>query len=285
MIKKILILVCFIFCSTLFAQNKYPFGILNYSTINPAAVGINNSSIGVYYGTPFSGIVGAPKYQLINFQKNYGDKTGIGLLFDSYTSGPSSFLNVNFSYSHYMKLNAKLSLSLGLSAGIKLFSIDESSFILNDQSDNAISGNLRKEQFSNANTGLVLMNKNWQFGVSVNNLINSELFSTTTDKNELNKPNTISYFNYRFKLENFDINPSALVNLDLAHFSYLMDFNVLIDYRGIQMGTSLRNMERITIISGIKKNSLHLNYAYSFPSSSINNLLSGGQHLIVNFYF
>ena len=54
---------------------------------------------------------------------------------------------------------------------------------------------------------------------------------------------------------------------------------------GIQMGTSLRNMERITIISGIKKNSLHLNYAYSFPSSSINNLLSGGQHLIVNFYF
>ena len=283
--KNSIILVVLLFCSSLFAQNKYPFGIFNYSTVNPAAVGIKKSSIGVYYGTPFSGIADAPKYQFLNIQKSLNDQTGLGVLFDSYTAGPSSILNINFSYSHVLKLNETLNLSLGLSAGFKMFTLDENQFIVNDPTDNAISGNLRKERFSNANTGLVLFREQWHWGLSVNNLINSELFSTVANQSEINRPSIISFFDYKLKINDFELHPSTLINVDLSHLTYLMDVNLMTDYRGVQLGTSFRNFKRITLISGIKRNNLHLNYAYSFPSNDVSNMLGGGHHVIINFYF
>ena len=44
--------------------------VLNYSILNPAASGLEKTTISLFYGTPFSGVIGSPKVKFFIIKKN-----------------------------------------------------------------------------------------------------------------------------------------------------------------------------------------------------------------------
>ena len=258
--------------------------VLNYSILNPAASGLEKTTISLFYGTPFSGVIGSPKSQILHYQKKYNEVTGAALSIKNYSAGPSSSTDFLLSYSHILKINNDLRIALGLNGGFKTFTFNEFNFILDNQLDYAVSGKTRKEILSSANTGIVLIDNYWKFGLSAHNLINTNLYSRGVSNDSILYTTFSAYFDYKIQKDDFLFVPSIIIENDNTDLD--IDLNLMTTYKGIvQLGASLQELKSISFSTGIKRGNLQFNYAYSFPSTEVHSIVTGGHNLFIQLEF
>ena len=257
--------------------------VLNYSILNPCCIRPRKTTISLFYGTPFSGVIGSPKSQILHYQKNI-TKLLAAFSIKNYSAGPSSSTDFLLSYSHILKINNDLRIALGLNGGFKTFTFNEFNFILDNQLDYAVSGKTRKEILSSANTGIVLIDNYWKFGLSAHNLINTNIYSRGVSNDSILYTTFSAYFDYKIQKDDFLFVPSIIIENDNTDLD--IDLNLMTIYKGIvQLGASLPRAKSISFSTGIKRGNLQFNYAYSFPSTEVHSIVTGGHNLFIQLEF
>ena len=93
-----------------------------------------------------------------------------------------------------------------------------------------------------------------------------------------------AYFDYKIQKDDFLFVPSIIIENDNTDLD--IDLNLMTIYKGIvQLGASLQELKSISFSTGIKRGNLQFNYAYSFPSTEVHSIVTGGHNLFIQLEF
>ena len=297
--------------SSIFAQQESQFAnyIHNPYIFNPAAAGMMDLiQVDLGYRNQFTGIDGNPSTVYLTGHTQIGSKNeGIGEFnlnkenlfqtpdrtigklkhviggkFSKDGIGPFQKTSLYGSYAVHMPLIKSLNIGVGLSAGWSNFQIDQNKVILHDDNDNIynqFSSNLSKQNNLDIQTGLVLYNDKFFFGLSgtqlLNNTVNIEQIETT---NTLNR--------HLFLLSSYSLGISE--KLDLEPFVLIkaaqksptsFDLGIRIKYnKAIWGGIQYRKGNAFAVSAGMNvlKN-FNVSYAFEYGTKSIR-IGSAGSH-------
>ncbi|UAY52644.1 PorP/SprF family type IX secretion system membrane protein [Ferruginibacter albus] len=305
-----------------FAQQRpyYTQYILNNFIINPAVAGIDNyTDVKLSCRNQWVGLEGAPVTAYLTIQAplqksvyderedatSYGidgenplgkpywfnykaapSHQGIGLTIISDETGPLTHFDAFASFSHHQPISAKTTLAMGLSAGLHQVSLDADKLNLYTSSDPAVNANGQLTQMKpDFAAGLLLYNKNYFIGLSVQQILSSQLsFSDNIIQSSSGKlvPHYFLDLGYRFYITN-DVSflPSAMVRY-VSPLPFSIDLNGKIQYKQLLwLGATYRSEEGFAAMAGISiGNAVSIGYSYDKTMSDLN-LVSNGTHEIV----
>jgi len=265
---------------TLNNTNEYIFDI---SSLNPAATGIQQSALHLYYGQKLAGIKEAPKTQSIRFQKQFAENTGIGFGLYNTLSGPSGSTAFYLSYAHIMKLNKKVRLALGIKGEVRSVFLDEKKLVLDNPNDNAIDGEFHRNILPEASTGLYVYANKWSVGFAVANLYGNEIYSKRAVKDSIIPYSFLLHGDYAITMTKIRFIPQIKAEYQ-AQKEILINANLLAVFQQqFIVGASINSAKSIAIISGVISEKLHLNYVYTFPPSNMHSQIKGSHELILSF--
>lgn len=166
--------------STIFAQQEAQYTQYMYNTlsINPAYAG--SRGIGSFFGlhrSQWVGLDGAPKTSVLSFNTPIQTKNlGIGASIYHETIGPVTQSSIIGDISYTVNFeNSKL--AFGLKATIGIFSIDYNKLHIRDREDFIFLGNDKNIFSPNIGPGLYWYSKKYYFGLSVPNLLQTDVFN------------------------------------------------------------------------------------------------------------
>jgi len=146
--------------------------------MNPAAAGIDKHclSFGAYYQNQWLGMDEAPTTQMLNFQGSVKQHLGLGTyVYNDRNGNVSQFgLHQALSYELLLKKSRRqlVTLSFGLGIVVEQAKIDEGDFnTTSGVLDPAINGGISSGWGVNANSGVLLKYNDYQFSVSLNNMM------------------------------------------------------------------------------------------------------------------
>ncbi|RXR19014.1 type IX secretion system membrane protein PorP/SprF [Flavobacterium amnicola] len=133
--------------NSLFGQNDAKLSIFNYNTLiyNPAFAGSNyGPDVTGIYSTQWMGFEGAPETQFLSAHTMFNNKNvGIGLSFLNDKAGPIKQQNIEGNVSYFLEVNRKVTISVGIKAGIRNFNADlKNLVVLNPQEQAYNTGNI-----------------------------------------------------------------------------------------------------------------------------------------------
>ena len=188
-------------------------------------------------------------------------------------------------FAYHVKLNKKLKLGLGVSAGLKQYRITLYDVKAYDQGDELLTGNLLTSNTFDANAGLYLHGQNFFMGLSSMNMLNNKV-NWKAPKGRLTPHyyGVIGY-NYKFK-KDYAIQPSVLVKYNdpaPVQTEYTLKFT----YKDwIWLGGSYRERDAFAAMVGvtlIKK--LNVAYSYDFVLSTIKRYQQGSHEIALSYNF
>ncbi len=178
-------------CNTkLMAQQEPQFTqyMYNLMSINPGYTGVNSTLDATLQSRlQWVGLSGAPQSHSLSVSSPfYDDKMGLGLSIISDKYGPINNTYITANYAYKLKLNNTLTLSMGLKAGI--YNFDASLTELDaskDGTDPILQENLTKYFQPNVGIGLYLYHKDYNVGISIPKLVQTDLNSDASSQNTL----------------------------------------------------------------------------------------------------
>ena len=186
-----LLLAVALFCnSKLLAQQEPQFTqyMYNLMSVNPGYTGVNKTLDATLQSRlQWVGLSGAPQSHSLSVSSPfYNDKMGLGLSIISDKYGPINNTYITANYAYKLKLNKKLTLSMGLKAGIynyyaSLTDLEASK----DGTDPIFQQNLVKYLQPNVGVGVYLYHKDYYAGISIPKLVQSDLNSDAASQNTL----------------------------------------------------------------------------------------------------
>lgn len=292
---------------TMYNQNHY--------LINPAAAGNEDfADIRSGYRQQWSGLKEAPNtyylsgHTVLNRPKNYQRsairisdtwrmsarrpivKHAVGGLVNTSRFGAFNRLEASGSYALHLPLNRKVSLSMGVSAGINSFSFDENKakvLYSNDPIYDAYANSDRSTKF-NASTGVYIYSDKFFAGYSSQQLIQNEIglsnvkLVTGGERFDLHH---MLIGGYNFDLTNdFRITPSILLKqVGKNPLSY--DINAFLTYKQfLSLGAGYRSTDAVSAMFSVQINNLiKIGYSYDYITSDIREVSSGSNELFIGF--
>jgi type IX secretion system PorP/SprF family membrane protein len=202
--------------------------------------------------------------------------------------GPFQKTSMYGSYAVHMPLVKTLNIGVGLSAGWSNFQIDQNKVILHDANDNIynqFSSTLSKQNNLDIQTGLVLYNDKFFFGLSgtqlLNNTVNIEQIETA---NTLNR-HLFLISSYRFGIsEKMELEPFAMVKA-AQKSPTSFDFGMRMKYnKSIWGGIQYRRGNAFVISAGMNvlKN-FNVSYAFEYGAKSTRIGNAGSHELQLGF--
>lgn len=303
--------------SSIFAQQESQFAnyIHNPYIFNPAAGGMMDLiQVDLGYRNQFTGTDGNPSTVYLTGHTQIGSKNeGIGEFnlnkdnlfqtpdrtigklkhviggkFSKDGIGPFQKTSLYGSYAVHMPLIKTLNIGVGLSAGWSNFQIDQNKVILHDDNDNIynqFSSNLSKQNNLDIQTGLVLYNDRFFFGLSGTQLLNN-----TVNIEQIETANTLN--RHLFLLSSYNLGISE--KLDLEPFVLIkaaqktptsFDLGIRIKYnKAIWGGIQYRKGNTFAVSAGMNvlKN-FNVSYAFEYGTKSIRIGNAGSHELQLGF--
>lgn len=293
--NNIKIIAAFMLCFTghLHAQQEpqYSQYMYNMMSVNPAYTGTQQALNLLFLSRlQWVGLEGAPRSYAFSMHTPINDKRiGIGASVLTDNIGPVSTTYANFNYAHRVSLSEKLTLSMGLKAGVYSYNVNLTSLDINDN-DDSFANNYDHKLEPNFGVGGYLYAPKFYFGVSVPTLIQTNLSSISTNSDQIDSDLKRHYFFTGGYLVNFTddwiLKPSFLGKMvEGAPFS--MDMTAQLIYKErFWFGGTYRLDDALIFLFSMQVNpQLHLGYSYDLTVSGLSDVSSGSHEILISFDF
>ncbi|WP_346881068.1 type IX secretion system membrane protein PorP/SprF [uncultured Algibacter sp.] len=267
-------------------EPQYTQYMYNMSIVNPGYV-INEPSIvqvGSLYRSQWVGIEGAPKTANVFANVPLSNKIELSANYLNDNIGgkvniSENVFNINTSY--ILKLKKDLNISFGLKLGFD--HLNFSAIGSNVISDPTF-GNTNKT-ILNIGAGVFLFDKNYYAGISLPNLIPSDL-SIDNEVAYTDASHVFLIGGYVFNINDFKIKPSTVIKyVGGAPLSFDVSANVLYNEK-FELGVSYRYLDAISGLAGFNVTpNLKVGYAYDFNTSRLNDFNNGSHEFILLYRF
>ena len=282
----LLFLMISVYCS---AQQlpHYSLYMFNYAVINPAVVGTKDyNRIDLISRSQWSGFEGAPKTQLLSYQRAQGENMGLaGTVFNDVT-GPISRTGVQLSYAYNIPVSDAYRLSFGLSGSIYQYVFDYDKTVLHDDIfDPSAPGGSEDAFVQDATFGTYLYNQNFYFGFSVPQLIQSKIGLNDASEDIL----TRHYFfttGYKFVMNDMiNLEPSVILkSTDAASTQFDINLRALYDNK-LWFGMSYRDQDALVLMTGVNYQDYSIGYSYDKVLSDISDYTQGSHGFFISYTF
>jgi len=313
--------LCFlcVYASRNFAQQlpQYTQYLFNNYVLNPAITGIENYvDLKTAYRSQWQGIEGAPETGTITLSLPVGKEFswdnatssgangnnpmgrsyiqeyraaaphhGFGLIGVMDKIGPISNTYFNLTYAYHLGLAPKLNLSLGVSAGGTLTSLDRSKLNPSDANDKTSSTNISGVLSPDLGSGIWLYSPRFFMGISGQQLLGGSLLGSGSDQGITiikKVPHFFLMAGYKaFIAEELALIPSVLLKKS-GPASLSIDLNTKLSIKDrLWVGASFRRNDSFSGLMGLNiSHLLNLGYSYDFTTSELQKV-AGGTHEIV----
>lgn len=287
--KYILIIFCAGFGSGLFGQQDPQFTQYMYNTlsVNPAYAGSRGhlSVLGLYR-TQWVGLNGAPTNQVLTLDGPVGKNVGLGVIVTNDELGPSTetFFDANFSYTIRLDRDNQR-LSFGLKGGGRLFNVDFSRGLFDDQTDVAFLNNIENRFFPTIGAGVYYHTDRGYLGFAVPNFFSEEHYNGAAQQIATER---LHYFLIGGRV--FDLNQDVLFKpaffvkwVPGAPIIADLSANFLIK-ETLTLGAAYRWDDSFSGLLGVDISpQFHVGYAYDLTTTDLRNYNNGTHEIFVRF--
>lgn len=203
-------------------------------------------------------------------------------------TGPTSRIGAYLSYAYHLKLSKSLKLGMGLSMGLLQYRIDGTKITLYEDGDPVFPNRMMTVYAADATFGLNLKHKNFNFGISIPQLIGNKL--KFLDEQEATDGTLARHYmamgSYTFHVGDFGLMPNLLVKY-VAPVPVQFDAGLRVDWRDdIWLGASYRHDDAVSFMGGFAyKDYLMVGYSYDMSTSNLRNYSDGTHELMVGVRF
>jgi type IX secretion system PorP/SprF family membrane protein len=292
--KKLLYISTLVFGFSLasFGQQipQYSQYMLNDYILNPAITGqYDYWEVKSNNRLQWIGITDAPRTFILSAHgpfKKYNMGMG-GSVFADIT-GPTSRVGFYLSYAYHLKLSKSLRLGMGLSFGLLQYRIDGTKVTLYDNGDPVFVNQMMTVYTADATFGLNLKHKNFNFGISLPQIIGNDLkfLENQEDSQSQLARHYMAMGGYTFHVGDFGIMPNLLVKYVFPTMPQF-DAGVKFDWRDqFWIGASYRHDDAVSFLGGLSyKDFLLIAYSYDMSTSNLKNYSNGSHELMIGVRF
>ena len=286
--KRISILFIIIFYAGTLKAQQLPqitqYMINNY-TINPAVSGMYDYyQVKTSIRNQWAGINDGPRTTILSVYGKNNKNIGLGGVVFNDITGPTSRAGGSVSYAYTFLLSSDINLSLALSGGFSQFKIVKSNISVEDQQDPLMNGGDVVRTLPDAIFGFNLFAKNWYLGLSIPQLLSSELnlmddnFARIYDTTSINgKLSSHIYLlaAYKYKLNtNITFEPNLFYKY-VNGVKGQLDLGIKTEYKELLWGGLNYNfnndLSALSALLGFNINEkFNIGYSYGIPSSEYN---------------
>lgn len=280
-------------CGFVFSQQLPHFSqyYLNDYLINPAIGGSRPYFEGKSaHRYQWEGITDAPRtYTLSVNGPTKNQKMGFGGYIFTDNVGPTRRTGFNASYAYHIKVNEKVKLSMGISAGVIQFMIDGSKITLRESDDDIITNGVQSVLLPDAGFGLYLYHEKYYVGFSAPQLLNSRINFFKEGRNPEGTLPSHFFFNggYKFQVsEDFVVEPSVFVKY-VKPVPVQFEGTIRLIYQDkVWLAGTYRDKDAITASMGyIINNYFTIAYGFDFTTTNLKNYSNGTHELMVGIRF
>lgn len=261
--------------------------MFNTMRVNPAYAGSRlEGSLMASGRAQWLGLNGAPNTQSLSYERAFEKRIGLGVNLTNDTWGPSSeiYLDVNTSYT--IDFSHKGKLAFGLKLGGRSFNVDWSKGSHLQQPDENFAANVNKF-FPTLGFGVYYYQKNYYWGLSVPNFLNTSHFDTSVNRVSNERVHLFFISGYVFDFRNdFKFKPAILAKA-VSGSPLSFDISGSVYYKDrLWGGLSYRLDDSIAAILGFKINErMDFGYSYDLSTSGLQNYNSGSHEVILKYIF
>ena len=285
---RLVCIIMFFTCYLVYSQQESQYTQYMYNTIsfNSAYTGSrDNPNFLLLHRTQWVGLDGAPETQNFSFHTPLPSKNmGLGLVVINDKFGPSKEVNVNVNYSYSIFLKEDTRIALGLSGGIQSLDTDWSRGSFNNLLDPVFQENVSFFK-PTLGVGSYLYSDDWYLGLSVPNLLRTQYFDEVQSTVATKRSQIYLMAGYVFYLSSdLKFKPATLtkiisgspISIDLsANFMYQEQFV-------IGLAGSLDNS--LSLLTGYQITpSTLIGYAFDYNTNNLGNYNSGSHELFIRF--
>lgn len=292
--KKLLYISTLVFGFSLasFGQQipQYSQYMLNDYILNPAMTGQHDYwEVKSNNRLQWIGITDAPRTFILSahgpFKKH---NMGMGGSVFADITGPTSRVGFYLSYAYHLKLSKSLKLGMGLSFGLLQYRIDGTKVTLYDNGDPVFVNQMMTVYTADATFGLNLKHKNFNFGISLPQIIGNDLkfLENQEDPKSQLARHYMAMGGYTFHVGDFGIMPNLLVKYVFPTMPQF-DAGVKFDWRDqFWIGASYRHDDAVSFLGGLSyKDFLLVAYSYDMSTSNLRNYSDGSHELMIGVRF
>jgi type IX secretion system PorP/SprF family membrane protein len=269
---------------------QYSQYMLNDYILNPAITGQDDFwEVKSNNRLQWIGITDAPRTFILSAHgpfKKYNMGMG-GSVFADIT-GPTSRVGFYLSYAYHLKLSKSLRLGMGLSFGLLQYRIDGTKVTLYDNGDPVFVNQMMTVYTADATFGLNLKHKNFNFGISLPQIIGNDLkfLENQEDSQSQLARHYMAMGGYTFRVGDFGIMPNLLVKYVFPTMPQF-DAGVKFDWRDqFWIGASYRHDDAVSFLGGLSyKDFLLIAYSYDMSTSNLKNYSNGSHELMIGVRF
>lgn len=203
-------------------------------------------------------------------------------------TGPTSRVGFYLSYAYHLKLSKSLRLGMGLSFGLLQYRIDGTKVTLYDNGDPVFVNQMMTVYTADATFGLNLKHKNFNFGISLPQIIGNDLrfLENQEDSQSQLARHYMAMGGYTFHVGDFGIMPNLLVKYVFPTMPQF-DAGVKFDWRDqFWIGASYRHDDAVSFLGGLSyKDFLLIAYSYDMSTSNLKNYSNGSHELMIGVRF
>lgn len=255
--------------------------------LNPAYAGTHSYfSTSLLHRAQWLNVEGAPRTSMFAIDGPLmNEKMGIGFSIVHDEIGVSRDLDLSGSYAYHLRLGADSRLSLGLRAGLSVYSADLNDLVYWDGNDQVYQANIRNQLVGKFGFGLYWYSSRAYVGLSVPTIHAADGGITSDVANALDHYFTQHYYlnaGHIFPLgEYFDIKPSMLVKYQ-PEAPVQVDVNCNVLYRErFWFGAGYRTGESVVgMLEYLVTPRLRIGYAYDLNTSALRGY-TGGSHEVM----
>ncbi len=298
---------CSVFFQPLKGQQSIQFSqyIFNGLSLNPGYAGYKeNLNLNTTYRTQWTGLAGAPTTFSASVDGVIKEKkVGLGFSVLQDQLGAQSTLSALASVAYRLQLNEASRLSLGISAGIDQYNLDNSKLrtLSSIQSGNAITNYVSNQIRPDLQFGLFYASRHYFWGLSVLDLLST--FSKQDPTYFIIQRNRHFYLHAGgifYLSPTLSLKPSFLIKDDLKAPANLDVNTFLIFNRKLWVGGSIRTSLSVLNSSSIPKNlssadaasimiqyfpnsSLRIGYSFDYTTSHLQQVSSGSHEISIGY--
>jgi|LakMenE18May11ns_1017448.scaffolds.fasta_scaffold9959105_2 type IX secretion system PorP/SprF family membrane protein len=289
-----LLLLTLATCARLSAQQEVMISqyMFNGLLLNPAYAGTHGYiSSSLLHRSQWVQVDGAPRTSVLAVDGPVmNERMGLGLSIVHDRIGISRELDMSAHYAYHLKLGERSKLSLGLRAGLSLYSAQFTDLVYWDNNDQVYQSNINNAPVGRFGFGAYWYNATSFVGLSIPTIVAADGKITPAVGDALDHYYTQHYYLHAGKVfplsESFDIKPSTLIKY-LPNAPAQADINCNLLYRelvwfgvGYRTGDAFVGMVEFQISPQIRAG-----YAYDMSTSQLRTYTSGSHEVMLGIDF
>lgn len=289
--NKIIILFLIPVLKFVSQQNSvYTNFLMNAYIYNPAIAGSDDGFyVNMLYRNQWMGFSNdAPKTFILNGYSSFKRKPqmAVGAQIMNDKTGLLNKSATHISYAYHLKINSKIKIGFGLSAGISQIRVRLYDVKMYDSGDEVLTGNILNSNAFDMHSGLLLYGKQLFIGISAVSMVSTKYnYVNAIGKNV---PVYYVHSGYKFKItKDIECQPLVLIKFSQP-VPYQPEYMLKFQWKEIfWIAASYRTYSNVSAMFGVNMldNKLKFGYAYDYSINSIQRYNSGSHEIFIGHVF